>query len=87
MANPALLGIGFMVYVGVANTFMLSAVKHVSETLHPFEVSFFRCAFGFLLLLPVSLLSTSCNRRLQSSASPVSRCEACGSVNTAPFPC
>jgi drug/metabolite transporter (DMT)-like permease len=53
VTNPALLGIGYMVYVGVANTFMLSAVKHVSETLHPFEVSFFRCAFGFLLLLPV----------------------------------
>lgn len=42
-----------MVFAGFANTFMLSAVKHASETLHPFEVSFFRCFFGFLLLLPV----------------------------------
>lgn len=53
LVNPALAGIGCMVFVGIANTFMLSAVKHASETLHPFEVSFFRCFFGFLLLLPV----------------------------------
>lgn len=53
LIGPALLGIGCMVFVGFANTFMLSAVKHAAQTLHPFEISFFRCAIGFVMLLPI----------------------------------
>lgn len=51
--GPTLLGIACMVLVGLTNTVMLSAVKHVSDTLHPFQVSFFRCLIGFVLLLPL----------------------------------
>jgi drug/metabolite transporter (DMT)-like permease len=48
-----LAAIGFMVAAGLINSIMLSAIKHVSAELHPFEIGFFRCLIGFLVLAPV----------------------------------
>lgn len=42
-----------MVSAGFINTVMLSAIKQLSEDLHPFEIAFFRCLVGFLVLLPM----------------------------------
>lgn len=42
-----------MVAAGLLNTVMLSAIKQLTNDLHPFEIAFFRCLVGFLVLLPV----------------------------------
>ena len=50
--NP-LAAISYMVVAGLINTVMLSAIKQLTNDLHPFEIAFFRCLVGFLVLLPV----------------------------------
>lgn len=50
--NP-LAAISYMVAAGLLNTVMLSAIKQLTNDLHPFEIAFFRCLVGFLVLLPV----------------------------------
>jgi len=51
--GPALVGIAFMVLSGLTNTVMISAIKHLSGTLHPVQIGFFRCLVGFVVLLPM----------------------------------
>ncbi len=43
----------FMITAGLLNTFMLSAIKQLSGELHAFEIAFFRCFVGFIVLLPL----------------------------------
>ena len=50
--NP-IAAISYMVAAGFLNTMMLSAVKQLTNDLHPFEVAFFRSLVGFVVLLPV----------------------------------
>lgn len=50
--NP-IAAIAFMVAAGFINTIMLSAIKQLTTELHPFEIAFFRCVVGFLVLLPL----------------------------------
>jgi drug/metabolite transporter (DMT)-like permease len=57
--GPVLLGIGCMVAGGLTNTVMIAAIKHLAQDggagpdgLHPFQIGFFRCLVGFLVLLP-----------------------------------
>lgn len=45
--------IGFMIVAGLINTVMISAVKQLSGDLHAFEIAFFRCLIGFIVLLPL----------------------------------
>jgi drug/metabolite transporter (DMT)-like permease len=45
--------ISFMIVAGLLNTIMLSAIKELSGELHAFEIAFFRCLVGFMVLLPV----------------------------------
>lgn len=48
-------GIGYMLVATLLFTGMGAIARHVSERIHPFEVVFFRIAFGFVLLLPLVL--------------------------------
>lgn len=50
--GASLFGIAFMVLSGFTNTVMISAIKALSTDLHPFQIGFFRCAIGFLVLAP-----------------------------------
>lgn len=43
----------FMMAAGMVNAVMLSAIKQLSGELHPFEIGFFRCLIGFIVLLPI----------------------------------
>jgi len=43
----------FMVAAGLINTVMLSMIKQLSGVLHPFEIGFFRCFVGLIVLLPI----------------------------------
>lgn len=45
--------ISFMLATGFTNTVMLSAIKQLSEELHAFEIAFFRCFIGLIVLLPL----------------------------------
>lgn len=45
-------GILLMAAYTVFMAAMHAAVRHVSDGLHPFEITFFRCAFGFLVVVP-----------------------------------
>ncbi len=49
----ALLGIVCMVGTAFLSGVMNSAARHVTETLHPFEVVFFRNLFSLLFVLPI----------------------------------
>lgn len=48
----ALLGIGLVIFGGLFFAGMHASVRFVSAELHPFEISFFRQFFAFLLFLP-----------------------------------
>ena len=48
-------GIVLMLAATVLFTIMGASARYVSERIHPFEVVFFRNAFGFVLLLPLVL--------------------------------
>ncbi|MEM8646861.1 MAG: DMT family transporter [Pseudomonadota bacterium] len=50
--NPVA-AISYMVAGGFMNTMMLSSIKQLTNDLHPFEIAFFRCLVGFLVLLPL----------------------------------
>lgn len=45
-------GILWMLLYSLVISMMHSAIRHISETIHPFEVAFFRCLFGLIPLLP-----------------------------------
>ena len=51
-AGNALKGIGFMVLACVFFGAMHVGVRHVTQSVHPFEAAFFRNLFGLLVLLP-----------------------------------
>ena len=42
-----------MLAAGFINTIMISAIKQLAVDLHAFEIAFFRCMIGFVVLLPV----------------------------------
>ena len=44
-----------MLVAGIAFAGMHAAIRHVGETVHPFEITFFRNLFGFLVLMPLLL--------------------------------
>ena len=52
-APSALRGIAFMIAMTFLSATMNSAARHVSETIHPFELVFFRNLFAFLFVLPM----------------------------------
>lgn len=47
-------GIGWMLVAAFSTALLVASVRHVAATLHPYEVTFFRFAFGFLVLLPLA---------------------------------
>ena len=51
-ASNALKGIGFMVLACVFFGAMHVGVRHVTQSIHPFEAAFFRNVFGLLVLAP-----------------------------------
>ena len=51
-ASNALRGIGFMVLACVFFGVMHVGVRHVTQSIHPFEAAFFRNVFGLLVLAP-----------------------------------
>ena len=51
-ASNALKGIGFMVLACVFFGVMHVGVRHVTQSIHPFEAAFFRNVFGLLVLAP-----------------------------------
>ena len=51
-ASNALKGIGFMVLACVFFGAMHVGVRHVTQSIHPFEAAFFRNFFGLLVLAP-----------------------------------
>ena len=50
-----LVGMGLMLVAGIAFAGMHAAIRHIGETVHPFEIAFFRNLFGFLVLTPLLL--------------------------------
>jgi len=55
--TPTLRGRLWMALSGVCFSTMLACVRHVSDTVHPFETAFIRSLFGFLFLVPFLLRS------------------------------
>ena len=55
MVHGNLMGMGLMLVAGIAFAGMHAAIRHVGETIHPFEITFFRNLFGFLVLMPLLL--------------------------------
>lgn len=51
--SGALRGILYMVAMTLLSATMNSAARHVSQTIHPFELVFFRNLFAFLFVLPM----------------------------------
>ena len=52
LASDALVGIGFMLLACVLFGAMHVGVRHVTQSIHPFETAFFRNLFGLLVLAP-----------------------------------
>ncbi len=50
--SNALLGGAWMMLAGLLFAAMLGAIREAAATLHPFEVAFFRNAFGLIFMLP-----------------------------------
>lgn len=50
-----LVGMAWMFVASLAFAGMHAAIRHVGETIHPFEITFFRNLFGFLVLTPMLL--------------------------------
>ena len=48
-------GIAFMLAGGLLAAFMMAMVRHVSEGLHPFVITFWRSLFGVAFLVPLYL--------------------------------
>ncbi|PPR31320.1 MAG: Riboflavin transporter [Alphaproteobacteria bacterium MarineAlpha9_Bin2] len=48
---------GFIFILGASASFpvMGTIVKHLTEELHPFQIAFFRCFFGLLIIMPLFL--------------------------------
>ncbi len=54
LTTPSTLrGILLMLLAGACFSSMQATVRHVSGSLHPFEIAFFRNLFGFLATLPL----------------------------------
>ena len=51
--NSAMRGILFMVAMTLLSASMNSAARHISDSVHPFEIAFFRNLFAFLFVLPM----------------------------------
>lgn len=51
-AQTVLRGMAYMVLSTIALVTMNALARHMSTELHPFEVAFFRCFFGFLFFIP-----------------------------------
>ena len=51
-ANPALRGIGLMFVGTFFVAAMIGSIRHVSATLHPFEIALFRNLFALVVVLP-----------------------------------
>tara|TARA_R110000787_G_scaffold67341_5_gene150900 strand:- start:29393 stop:30280 length:888 start_codon:yes stop_codon:yes gene_type:complete len=52
LRNNNLTGIFWMILYTLSMCGMHASVRHVSESLHPFEIAFFRLVFGLLAILP-----------------------------------
>ena len=50
--NPALRGIGLMFVGTFFVAAMIGSIRHVSATLHPFEIALFRNLFTLVVVLP-----------------------------------
>ncbi|MEH6405462.1 MAG: DMT family transporter [Sneathiella sp.] len=50
--NSNLKGIFWMILFTIAMSGMHASVRHITQSLHPFEVAFFRLVFGLLIILP-----------------------------------
>ncbi len=48
-------GMGWMFLSGLCFAAMHASIRHAGETIHPFEIAFFRNLFGFLALTPLFL--------------------------------
>ena len=57
---------GFIFILGASASFPLmgTIVKHLTEDLHPFQIAFFRCFFGLLIIMisPAKKIDSSNNR-------------------------
>ena len=52
-ASSPLRAAGFMLLAAMATAGMNACVRFLSGDLHPFEIGFFRCLFGLLILMPL----------------------------------
>src|SRR5437667_2071008 len=52
LSSFALRAAGFMLVAAMAAAGMNACARFLSAELHPFEIGFFRCLFGLLVLLP-----------------------------------
>lgn len=50
--SPVFRGRLWVLLAGLCFTSMIASVRHVTDTLHPFEVAFFRNLFGLVFLIP-----------------------------------
>lgn len=50
-----LIAMAFMFTAGLCFAGMHASIRHIGETIHPFEIAFFRNLFGFLALTPILL--------------------------------
>ena len=53
--SRALKGIACMTLAAALSAGITAIARHVSTEIHPLEVTFFRCAFGALFLLPIAI--------------------------------
>ena len=53
LRTRTLAGMGLMALAALAASGMNAIIRHLAGELHPFEIAFFRSAFGFAVLLPV----------------------------------
>lgn len=50
--SNAVRGISWMVLFTLGTAVLHASIRHVSQDLHPFEIAFFRCLFGLLVIVP-----------------------------------
>ena len=55
--SPAVLATAFMILAGALFASMHGTVRLISFDMHPFVIAFFRNLFGFLVLVPLLMLS------------------------------
>ena len=52
-APSPLRGMAYMLFCALSFTLMNAVIRHVSATLHPLEIAFFRSLFGLLVFAPL----------------------------------